>query len=404
MSNYTSYLPFSLTPVEVCPSAFSTLFHLVADKEEEILSKLLLDRFGVRDVFFCGSGKEAIFNLLSAIKERNQNKPHILISSYTCPDIAAAIIRAGFKIALVDFLPNSLNLDLKSIPVDLSSVSAVILSNLYGLIDQIKPWLELADKNNFFVIDDACQGLFSKEDGSSLGLRGHFGIYSFARGKCLSGISAGALSINSKLENDKEFFKKAIQARQKPLDSTAISQLKDFLYTLSINIFSQPNFYCLIRNLPFLRIGESRYNQNFLKKAPTSFALANTRLNLLRFNSLRDKAREVSLNWKELLAGIDLIDLFSKEMQKDSSIEIVPLRYPVLLQKREEVYNQLSNCGISLSYPCLINQYPGLESCVVGDSSNAKNIVNRIITLPVHGRVDRNVQKIVVKKLKNTLC
>ena len=136
---------------------------------------------GNRQALFYGSAKQALYQLFSLLARGSQRR-YVLVSSYTCPDIARAVISAGLKVAVVDVQAESLAMDWSKLPVDLAEdVLAIVLSNLYGVPEPSQPWEELAAGKNILLIDDACQSFFSKENSVNVGLRANsLGLLSLA--------------------------------------------------------------------------------------------------------------------------------------------------------------------------------------------------------------------------------
>lgn len=396
-------LPYALAPAPVCPT-LAELFRKRSFLQEKDLAELFAEQFLVSNFYLLGSGKESIFRLLLAIKSLHQNKEYIILAAYTCPEIAAAIVRAGFKIALIDFFPNSIKLNWDSVSVDLNKIAAVVLSNLYGLADDCHQSLEVSKKHNFYIIDDACQGIFSKDTSGNVGFRGDFGIFSFARGKCLSGVSAGALTINHK-----EIF-----AYQKivnfldalPTDLAGLpASIKDLTNGFFINLLARPNLYWVTKYLPFLGLGKTNCEINFKINRPSKMACYYALIQLNDLERLKSSAQQLSVSWRLYLRGLDIVDLYDKEKENQENIL---LRYPILInkpEKREELVRKLSKYGVSFSYPGTLETYPVLkDNLIFKDISQAKKVAKSIVTLPIHSYVNEHVQRKVVKEIIGILA
>ena len=63
--------------------------------------------------------------------------------------------------------------------------------------------MELANKYNLIVVEDAAQGVMSSYKGSALGTIGTFGCYSFHETKNYSMGEGGAIVINDATYNDR---------------------------------------------------------------------------------------------------------------------------------------------------------------------------------------------------------
>jgi dTDP-4-amino-4,6-dideoxygalactose transaminase len=159
-----------------------------------VLEDCLRRYFGVREVLCVGSGKEALwffYNMLA----RSDSRGVIAMSAYTCPDIAAAAIRSGHKVLAVDVDPKTLEPMFESISESYEkSISSLVLSNLYGLVDTLPSELVTTRLSPSAIVDDACQAALSDTPHGKVGARtGCYGVVSFGRGKALGGVGGGAL-------------------------------------------------------------------------------------------------------------------------------------------------------------------------------------------------------------------
>ena len=92
-----------------------------------------------RSLAFYRCGTQAIYEVLKLyLKKKSLRNPTVAVSAFTCPDVAAACIKAGFSVLPIDIDSESLALRPESISEHLrSKIDVVILSNLYGIPDQL---------------------------------------------------------------------------------------------------------------------------------------------------------------------------------------------------------------------------------------------------------------------------
>ena len=76
-------------------------------------------------------------------------------------------------------------------------VKAVILVHLYGLSADIYPIMEICDKYNVALIEDAAESLGTKYKGKSTGTFGDYGIFSFNGNKIITTSGGGMLVSNN---------------------------------------------------------------------------------------------------------------------------------------------------------------------------------------------------------------
>ena len=81
---------------------------------------------------------------------------------------------------------------------------AIILVHLYGYPAKIDQFLEISNKYNIPIVEDAAEAIGSKYKDQPLGTFGKIGVFSFNGNKIITTSSGGAL-----ISKNKEFIKKA---------------------------------------------------------------------------------------------------------------------------------------------------------------------------------------------------
>ncbi|RZM81166.1 dTDP-4-amino-4,6-dideoxygalactose transaminase [Pseudoalteromonas rubra] len=124
----------------------------------------------------------------------------VIMPSYTFVSTANAFALRGAKIKFVDIDPLTMNVDPQLIASAITAKTKAIVPVHYaGVSCDMDAILEIAEKHNLWVIEDAAQGVMSKYKGRSLGTIGHIGCFSFHETKNYSsGGEGGAILINSK--------------------------------------------------------------------------------------------------------------------------------------------------------------------------------------------------------------
>ena len=136
----------------------------------------------------------------------------VIMPSYTFVSTANAFVLRGAKIVFVDIRPDTMNMDETLIESAITEKTKAIVPVHYaGVACEMDVIMNLADKYNLFVIEDAAQGMMSKYKGKALGTIGHFGTFSFHETKnYTSGGEGGLLIIN-----DEQFIERAEIIREK---------------------------------------------------------------------------------------------------------------------------------------------------------------------------------------------
>lgn len=109
---------------------------------------------------------------------------------------ALAISEAGAKPVFVEIDPDSYNIDTSKIKSKITKKTKAILPvHLYGQMADMDPIIEIAERHNLKVIEDACQAHGSVYKSKKAGSIGHIGCFSFYPGKNLGAYGdAGAIT------------------------------------------------------------------------------------------------------------------------------------------------------------------------------------------------------------------
>ncbi len=130
--------------------------------------------------------------LLLDIKEGDE----VILPSYTFVSTANAFVLRGAEAVFVDIRPDTMNIDETLIEEAVTSKTRAIVPVHYaGVSCEMDTIMDIADRHNLKVVEDAAQAIMSTYRGKSLGAIGDFGCYSFHETKNLSMGEGGALLI-----------------------------------------------------------------------------------------------------------------------------------------------------------------------------------------------------------------
>jgi len=136
----------------------------------------------------------------------------VIMPSYTFVSTANAFVLRGAKIIFVDICPNSMNIDESKIENAISSrTKAIVPVHYAGVSCDMDFIMEIANRYDLFVVEDAAQAVMSSYKGTHLGTIGHLGTYSFHETKNYTSGGEGGLL----LVNDKRFHERAEMIREK---------------------------------------------------------------------------------------------------------------------------------------------------------------------------------------------
>ena len=122
----------------------------------------------------------------------------VIMPSYTFVSTANAFVLRGAKIVFVDIRPDTLNINEKLIEDAVTEKTKAIVPVHYaGIACEMDAIMDIAERHNLYVVEDAAQGMMSTYKGKALGTIGDFGAFSFHETKNYSMGEGGALLINS---------------------------------------------------------------------------------------------------------------------------------------------------------------------------------------------------------------
>lgn len=184
--------------------------------------KFFEERFGIKKCLLTTSGTDALemCAMLCELKPGDE----VIVPSYTFVSTALAFLREGAKIVFADSMDSNPNLDAEKLESLITTRTRVIAPVHYaGVACDMDAIMEVANKHNLLVVEDAAQAIDSYYKGRPLGTIGHLGAFSFHETKNITaGGEGGLLTINDerfirrseilweKGTNRAEFFRGAV--------------------------------------------------------------------------------------------------------------------------------------------------------------------------------------------------
>ena len=132
--------------------------------------------------------------ILCDLKEGDE----VILPSFTFSSTANALVLTGATLVFVDIRPDTMNIDETKIEAAITDkTKAIMVVHYAGVSCEMDTIMEIANKYNLKVIEDAAQGVMSTYKGRALGTIGDFGCYSFHETKNYSMGEGGALLIRN---------------------------------------------------------------------------------------------------------------------------------------------------------------------------------------------------------------
>ncbi len=154
------------------------------------------DKYGFKKCIMTTSGTDALE--MAAILCDVKPGDEVIVPSYTFVSSALAFVRQGAKIVFADSCEHNPNIDADKIESLITDKTKVIVPVHYaGVACDMDKIMEIANRHNLFVVEDAAQAIDSYYKGKPLGGIGHFGCFSFHETKNVTaGGEGGLLCVN----------------------------------------------------------------------------------------------------------------------------------------------------------------------------------------------------------------
>lgn len=148
---------------------------------------------------------------MAAILADIQPGDEVIMPSYTFVSTANAFVLRGAVPVFVDIRQDTLNIDETLIEAAITPrTKAIVPVHYAGVGCEMDVIMDIAERHDLLVIEDAAQGIMSTYKGRPLGTIGHLGAYSFHETKNIISGEGGAL-----LVNDERFVERAEIIREK---------------------------------------------------------------------------------------------------------------------------------------------------------------------------------------------
>ena len=135
---------------------------------------------------------------MAALLLNIQPGDEVILPSYTFVSTANAFVMRGAVPVFVDINEHTLNIDEMLIENAITHrTKAIIVVHYAGVACEMTKIMEIAERYDLFVVEDAAQAICAEYRGRPLGSIGHLGCFSFHETKNIVSGEGGALLINS---------------------------------------------------------------------------------------------------------------------------------------------------------------------------------------------------------------
>ena len=172
---------------EVCEGQIFALGPAVAEFEKNIAAYCKS-----KHAIGVSSGTDALLVSLMALGVKSGDE--VITTPFSFFATAGCVVRVGARPVFVDVEPDSYNIDTDAIEEKITEKTrAIIPVHLFGQLARMEAIMEIAERHNLAVIEDAAQAIGASRNGTLAGNFGDCGCFSFYPTKNLGGFGDGGL-------------------------------------------------------------------------------------------------------------------------------------------------------------------------------------------------------------------
>ncbi len=380
------FLPPTATPLP--PSAVAPAL-LASSHAKKRLRGTVNRMFGVKQSFLASSGRTALYLLLNALRDREQEthpdslRKQVVLPAYTCPSVAKVILEAGLQPRLVDIDPHSMVMPAENLDMAIGAQTlAVIVVHPFGVAHDVEPALTLTLRNGAALIEDVAQSMGARFGGRLVGGRGHYGLYSLGPGKPISAGGGGILVVGDLGEVALiESVWRRLPSSRRLDDYVALARLAAFQ-----SAFQPPGWWLAMR-VGAQKVGDDEANWGFALTALSAAQAAIAETQLQRLDEYNRSRRAKAMQLINGLTSLPGVALPVPSMGGADADGAFFLRLPLLFDDPthcEAVHDALHAQGIGAgrmykqTLPHLFPSLPG------GRFPGAEAVARGLLTLPTH--------------------
>ena len=346
---------------EEIDSAFARVIQdssFIRGPEVEVFESSFARSIGVKNCISCANGTDALYIAMKALGIGAGDE--VITTAHSWISTSETITQAGGKVVFCDVNEDDFLLDVSKLE-DLITprTKGIIRVHLFGQAVEMDPLLEIAQKNNLWVLEDCAQAHFATYNGKTVGTFGDAATFSFYPGKNLGAMGdAGAVvTSNDKLADHMKLFARHGGKGEHLMEG--INSRMDGLQAAVLNI-----------------------------KLP-------------KMDEWTDKRTKAAQYYDDLLQSIPSVTL---PIEKSGNKHVYHL-YVIKVPKRDELKEYLEASGIQtvINYPKALPFYKAYNYLkhVPQDFPVAYENQSEILSLPIHPFITGEEQEYVAKKIRD---
>ncbi len=175
---------------------------LVQGKHVDLLEQKFVSYTGAKYASALSNGTATLHLALKSLQIGPGDE--VIVPAFSYVATANAVELVGAKPVFVDIELGTFNIDVSKIEAAVSpKTKAIIPVHEFGLACDLDPLMEIARKNNLFVIEDAACALGAQYKNKHVGTVGDFGSFSLHPRKAITSGEGGILITNNEALNSK---------------------------------------------------------------------------------------------------------------------------------------------------------------------------------------------------------
>ncbi len=334
-----------------------------------------LSRLGCTGILRTDSGTTAL-----GVALRVAQPKLVALPAWGCYDLATAAVAADVPVWLYDLNPATLAPEAHSLAQAVSvGADVVVVAHMYGVPVDMAAVAAIAGTRTL-IVEDAAQGSGVQVAGRAAGTSAPLGVFSFGRGKGVTGGRGGALVANG--ERGVELL-----AQAEPLLAKGARGLGELIPLAAQWGLARPSLYGLPLSLPWLGLGETVYREpgRWRRQSAASTGVLAQTAQLADREVVRRKRHA-----ERLLAAVGAVPGLESV---HGAVGSVPgwLRLPVLFSRQAASPAALRAgrpLGVMPAYPKPLGELSGFRTRVRNSGEphpGAEMLATRLVTLPTHG-------------------
>jgi len=346
---------------EEIDSAFARVIQdssFIRGPEVEVFESSFARSIGVKNCISCANGTDALYIAMKALGIGAGDE--VITTAHSWISTSETITQAGGKVVFCDVNEDDFLLDVSKLEGLITPrTKGIIPVHLFGQAVEMDPLLEIAQKNNLWVLEDCAQAHFATYNGKTVGTFGDAATFSFYPGKNLGAMGdAGAVvTSNDKLADQMKLFARHGGKGEHLMEG--INSRMDGLQAAVLNI-----------------------------KLP-------------KMDEWTDKRTKAAQYYDDLLQSIPSITL---PIEKSGNKHVYHL-YVIKIPKRDELKEYLEASGIQtvVNYPKALPFYKAYEYLghLPQDFPVAYENQSKILSLPIHPFITGEEQEYVTRKIRD---